>query len=96
MAQNKTQDGGYECSKENDTVIDMRDTSSTLPSLNMGVYTFDNLSITELNDKFSRGIAAYLKRLAKRRLSGNKVEEHDDGITFTVDTSKLFEEEGEL
>ena len=68
MAQNKTQDGGYEYSKENDTVIDMRDTSSTLPSLNMGVYTFDNLSITE-------GIAAYLKRLAKRRLSGNKVEE---------------------
>ena len=65
MAQTKTQAGGYEYSKENDTVIDMRDTSSTLPSLNMGVYTFDNLPITE-------GIAAYLKRLAKRRLSGNK------------------------
>ena len=73
MAQNKTQDGGYECSKENDTVIDMRDTSSTLPSLNMGVYTFDNLSITE-------GIAAYLKRLTK-------VEERDGGIAFTVDTN---------
>lgn len=65
MAQNKTQDGGYEYSKENDTVIDMRDTSSTLPSLNMGVYTFDKVSINE-------GTAAYLKRLAKRRLSGNK------------------------
>ena len=80
MAQNKTQDGGYECSKENDTVIDMRDTSSTLPSLNMGVYTFDNLSITE-------GIVAYLKRWPKEGYPVTKVEERDGGIAFTVDTN---------
>ena len=58
----------------------MRDTSSTLPSLNMGVYTFDNLSITE-------GIAAYLKRWPKEGYPVTKVEEQDGGIAFTVDTT---------